>query len=89
VPEYARNARTFCVWAVGQGYAPPTRMVESVLAEVGGVSDDVLPYFVVVDGRRSAMPWGKYPTQGDAVGAVRKLMALGMAARVVRDDEAM
>jgi hypothetical protein len=53
------------------------------------MTTDVMTYTVVVDGKRSGMPWGRYPTQGDATCAAKKLRALGMAARVVRDDEAM
>lgn len=48
---------------------------------------DALPFLVVVDAKRSAMPWGRYPTQGDATCAAKKLCLLGMAARVVASEE--
>lgn len=44
---------------------------------------DAIPFLVVIDGRRSAMPWGKYSTWDAAEEDARKLRALGMSARVV------
>jgi hypothetical protein len=51
------------------------------------MTTDTMPFLVVVDGKRDAMPWGKYPTQGDATCAAKKLRLLGMAARVVASEE--
>jgi hypothetical protein len=48
---------------------------------------DPLPFLVVVDAKRGGMLWGRYPTQGDATCAAKRLRAIGMAARVVPVEE--
>jgi hypothetical protein len=49
---------------------------------------DALPFLVVVDGKRDAMPWRRYPSYDAAEQSAKKLRLLGMAARVIRDDDA-
>jgi hypothetical protein len=34
IPEYGATWHAFIAWAVGQGYAPPTRMVDAIIDEI-------------------------------------------------------
>ncbi len=51
-------------------------------AEAQQRAADSLLWHVVVDGRTPGMPWGSFVTKAGALATVRRLHALGFAARV-------